>query len=319
MTTTEALWEAFLALGYQLTLKCASTGEYERVSPLMGQWLGWAEHAQPIGMTDVGLVDPVTAQQIRAIETSFLSPSRPQLTTEHIIAVRGERMKYRCLRMWIEQTGDEPRILSIWEDQQKQQDKDAQLRSALQQVEQLQEAFRRLQMDHEQLEQALTSDQERDSFAHLQIQMRREIDLSTREQREFSLVVMTLDATPNVKKNLRQLYGEALFRLLKKNTRAMDTFCTLSDDEFAVLLSGVGLTTSHHRMEELRRQCANSLVVHEGQESHFSVSMGIASFPHTAEQDDELLKRARLACEVAQQRGGNRVVLAPIDFSSPRP
>jgi GGDEF domain-containing protein len=81
-----------------------------------------------------------------------------------------------------------------------------------------------------------------------------------------------------------------------------------------VLLSGVGLATAHSRMEGLRRQCATQIVVHEGRELGFTVSMGVASFPHTAQTQEDLRQACEAAVEDARRRGGNRVALASIQF-----
>ncbi len=107
---------------------------------------------------------------------------------------------------------------------------------------------------------------------------------------------------------------EALGRLLRSNTRAMDASCRLDEDRFSILLSGVGLATAHSRMEGLRRQCATQIVVLEGKDFGFSVSMGVASFPHTAHTQEELMRAADQALAEAQKRGGNHVTLASIRF-----
>ena len=86
----------------------------------------------------------------------------------------------------------------------------------------------------------------------------------------------------------------------------------LSERRFAVLLSGVGLATAHSRMESLRRRCATDIVVHEGRELRFTVAMGVASFPHTAHSQAELLEACGAALREAQRRGGNHVALAAI-------
>ena len=86
---------------------------------------------------------------------------------------------------------------------------------------------------------------------------------------------------------------EALGRLLRGNTRAMDASCRLDESRFAVLLSGVGLATAHSRMEGLRRQCATQIVVLEGRNLGFTVSMGVASFPHTAHTQEALVRGRR--------------------------
>jgi GGDEF domain-containing protein len=69
-------------------------------------------------------------------------------------------------------------------------------------------------------------------------------------------------------------------------------------------------------MEGLRRQCATHIVAHEGRDLGFTVSMGVASFPHTASSADALMSASLAALEDAKKRGGNQVALAAIRFES---
>jgi GGDEF domain-containing protein len=46
------------------------------------------------------------------------------------------------------------------------------------------------------------------------------------------------------------------------------------------------------------------------------VSMGVASFPHTAHTQEELRAACESALAEARQRGGNRVALASIEFGT---
>jgi GGDEF domain-containing protein len=69
-------------------------------------------------------------------------------------------------------------------------------------------------------------------------------------------------------------------------------------------------------MEGLRRQCATQIVVQDGRDFGFSVSMGVASFPHTAHTRDELVQAADQALADAHRRGGNHVTLASIRFDA---
>ena len=96
---------------------------------------------------------------------------------------------------------------------------------------------------------------------------------------------------------------EAMGRLLRGNTRAMDASCRMDDRHFAVLLSGVGLATAHSRMEQLRRQCAQHIVPFNGQQIPFTVAMGVASFPHTAGSQEHLVAACDAALLEAQRRG----------------
>jgi diguanylate cyclase (GGDEF)-like protein len=231
----------------------------------------------------------------------------------------GQRREFSVLRQRLAGPEGQALIVAVWHDLGPERRREAQLRTALQQLEAQQLANEDLHK-HQALAQASPRDLDTGLFnrAHFDDQLRREVDLSTREHREFSLVSIEIDPLADdlsaigVAARLRVL--EALGRLLRSNTRAMDASCRYEENRFAVLLSGVGLATAHSRMEGLRRQCATQIVMHDGREIGFSVSMGVASFPHTAQTQDDL----RLACEAAvddaRRRGGNRVALASIQF-----
>ena len=149
----------------------------------------------------------------------------------------------------------------------------------------------------------------------------REISRCRRYGRTLSMVLIDIDRPSG---RVQQLGAaaearilEAMGRLLRGNTRAMDASCRLDDRLFGVLLSGVGLATAHARMEGLRRQCASQIVVLDGQELGFSVSMGVASFPHTAASQPDLMTACEAALASARARGGNHLALASIRFESP--
>ena len=69
-------------------------------------------------------------------------------------------------------------------------------------------------------------------------------------------------------------------------------------------------------MEGLRRQCATQIVMHEGRELGLTVSMGVASFPHTSSTQESLVGACETALQEAQRRGGNHVTLASIRFEN---
>jgi diguanylate cyclase (GGDEF)-like protein len=219
----------------------------------------------------------------------------------------------------VAQTGEQGKrwLCSVWTDQSPQRQKDAQLRAALEQLEQQQRANEKLRL--ELADQGL-----RDSATglytrpHFEDQLRREVDLSAREHREFAMVLIEIDPFVGRARELGEpaesrIY-EAMGRLLRGNTRAMDASCRLDERLFGVLLSGVGLATAHSRMEGLRRQCAAQIVVLDGQELGFSVSMGVASYPHTAASQQDLLSACEGALAEARRRGGNHLTLASIRF-----
>ncbi len=310
-----ALLEALAeAQGLGLAVKDALDGRYLRVNAALGAIFALAPEAW-IGRTDDELFDPVLALALRSADHAALAQGTV-LGSDHRFEWRGERRELTVLRS--AGLADGRRVIgSVWQDNAPARRREAQLRNALSQLEQEQKANEALR--REAVEQGL-HDRASGLYtrAHFEDQIRREVDLSTREHREFALVHIALDAfRPEVEaagERARERISEAMGRLLRGNTRAMDASCRLDERNFAVLLSGVGLATSHSRMEGLRRQCATQIVVLDGAELGFTVSMGVASFPHTASSQAELIAASQIALREAQRRGGNTVALAAIRF-----
>ena len=305
--------------GALLAVKEIASGRYVHVNARMAALLG-RPATEIVGRVDADMMESGLSAPLRAADQSTATQAGPQIG-EHRIERGGERREFSALRMaLVPADGSAPRYLcSVWTELTADRQKDAQVQRALQQLEQQQranEALRRETQDPS-LRDAATGLYQR---AHFDDQLRREVDLSSREHREFALVSVALDplaATVLARgPGARTSVLEALGRLLRSNTRAMDASCRLDEDRFAVLLSGVGLATAHSRMEGLRRQCATQIVMHDGKDFGFSVSMGVASFPHTALSQEELMQASEHALQEAQRRGGNHVTLASIRFES---
>ncbi|MGY4829588.1 diguanylate cyclase [Sphaerotilaceae bacterium SBD11-9] len=299
-----------------LAIKEAATGRYVHTNPRMAALVG-----RPVeGLTDEDWVDAEACVALRAADQSAMVQTVPQVS-EHRIEQGGVRREFTVTRLPLPPAdGGVPRYLcSVWLDTTAQRHGEAQLALALKQLEEQQQANESLRREmHDQgLRDSVTGLYQR---GHFDDQLRREVDLSSREHREFALVSVALDPLNDTARasgaEARTRVLEALGRLLRSGTRAMDASCRLSEDRFAVLLSGVGLATAHARMEGLRRQCATQIVMLNGQDMGFTVSMGVASFPHTAHTQEDLLQAADTALEQAQKRGGNHVTLASIRFEA---
>jgi diguanylate cyclase (GGDEF)-like protein len=272
-----------------------------------------------MGRADAELFDAALAGVLRSADQAAMAQREP-LTTEHRFDWHGERREFEVTR-WVSaaSVAGGSWLCLVWSDLAPARRREAQLRAALEQIEQQQRA-------NELLRRELADQAMRDPTsglyrrAHFDDQLRRELDLSTREHREFSVVFIEIDAQPA---NVQALSDAGVRRiqesaggLLRSGTRAMDASCRYDDHRFAVLLSGVGLATAHARMESLRRKCAAQIVVLEGQELRFTVAMGVASFPHTADSQEALVQASEAALTEAQRRGGNQLTLAAIRFAS---
>jgi diguanylate cyclase (GGDEF)-like protein len=302
--------------GVMVGVKDAADGRYLWVSESLAGFYGRGA-GEVVGRNDSELLDPTLGAAMRAADQTALAHGR-QITSEHRFDWRESKHDWEVVRVVSEVDGRRV-LVSVWRDLLPQRQREGQLQSALEQIEQQQAANQQLRREYG--EQVM-----RDSAtglntrAHFEDQLRREVDLSTREHREFALVLVSLDddservAALGARALDRVL--EAMGRLLRGNTRAMDASCRLQERRFAVLLSGVGLATAHSRMEGLRRQCATQIVVLDGEELGFTVSMGVASFPHTAHSQADLLTACETALAEARRRGGNTVALASIRFDA---
>ncbi len=304
--------------GEALAVKDLSSGRYVHANGAMLSWLG-AAGTNFIGSTDAELFSASMATAFRAAEHTALAQGGA-LTSEHGFDWVGQRREFGVLRVVSPADATGRRwITSVWTDTAVERQRHAQLRQALDQLQQEQRAHQNLR--HQLADHALRdADTGLHSRAHFEEQLRREVDLSTREHREFSIVAIEIDPPgPKLKMagvpGLHSVLG-AVGRLLRAGTRAMDSSCRLDDRRFGVLLSGVGLATAHARMEGLRRRGAAEIVVHEGVDLGYTVSIGVASYPHTAQSQDELTGACNAALAEAQRRGGNQVTLASIRFPS---
>ena len=298
-------------------VKDVASGRYVHANAAMNAIWG-PTRTTVVGATDADLLEASQWPALRSAEQAALGLPAGAVS-EHRLELGGEKRDFSVSRRALPGAdGGAPKyICSVWTELTAARRREAQLQQALGQLEQQQlaaETLRRESQDHA-LRDGITGLYQRVQFDD---QLRREVDLSSREHREFALVSIALDPpSPEVRAlgdiaTTRTL--EALGRLLRGNTRAMDASCRLDERRFAVLLSGVGLATAHARMEGLRRQCATQIVVLEGRNLGFTVSMGVASFPHTAHTQEALMDAAETALAEAQKRGGNHVTLASIKF-----
>ena len=314
---TGALLEVLNRLDAGVAVKEIATGHYVHVNARMAALFGRIP-ADMLGTTDMDLMAPSPAALLRAADQAAVAHPAA-LAAEQRLELGGQRREFSVTRLPIPRSGETApsHLCCVWTETTQTHQRDAQLQKLLVQLEQQQaanEALRRESRNPLAPEDTMGLYER----VHFDDQLRREVDLSAREHRQFSLVSIVLDPLTGSVLELgaegRARVLEALGRLLRSNTRAMDASCRVDAGRFAVLLSGVGLATAHARMEGLRRQCATQIVAVQGRELGFTVAMGVASFPHTASTQPALMEAADAALAEAVRRGGNHVALAGIRF-----
>jgi diguanylate cyclase (GGDEF)-like protein len=301
--------------GAPMSVKELDTGQYRYVNAAMAALFGCSVD-DVVGRTDAQLLSSHRAAALRAADHTAEAQHPQPSQTDHRFEWRGQRLHFAALRVLVPDPRQSARwlVASLWEDRAPVDEREHQLQGLRAQLEADQRLIERLRRDGTGDASGLSREQR-----VLDEQLRRELDLSARERREFTLVLIDLDrpqAPPEglAEDNVRMAGREALERLLMGSVRAMDTTCRLSGDRFGVLLSGVGLATAHARAESLRRQCAEYVLMVDGQSCGLRVSIGLSSFPHSARSKDDLMRSASLALLHASERGGNQLKLAGMPF-----
>lgn len=305
-----------------VAIKDARSGVYRWVNPAMQAWLA-ADGRPVVGLADRDLLSPAECALLRAADQRALAAPAETLgpdglagvPDEHRFERQGRRQVFRAWRLVLPglDSAAGPHLLTVWRDAAETERLGEQLRDSLAHIERQQAAIELMRREHAQ---GMDRPSELFRREHFEEHLRREVALSQREEREFALVLISIDRSDELRATqgqpALQRVVESMGELMRRNTRAMDVLAQLGDDLFAILFSGVGLATAHARAEQLRRACATQIVVQGGVPVRFEISAGVASFPHTAQTLEAVGEAARQALRDARERGGNQVALARI-------
>ena len=149
--------------------------------------------------------------------------------------------------------------------------------------------------------------------------MASEIARSRRSERPFSLLIADIDHFKLVNDKGGHRAGDDALRrigdLLTTRTRIVDIAARLGGEEFALLVpdtdSGGALAAADRLREELRADFKHDV-------APITVSIGIATFPHDADNADDLMLAADIAMYTAKRLGRDRceVVSAPVSAAA---
>ncbi|MFM7533341.1 MAG: GGDEF domain-containing protein [Rubrivivax sp.] len=326
------LWPALLAgRGQALAVKDASSGRYRAIGA------GWQalfglDPLACVGCTDAEIFGGAVASAWRAADQMALDRA-DAVASDHAFEWQGQWRELSVTRQGVQPEGEPGRqILSMWSDVRPQRQQARQLAEALSALQRAREAAEQLQAAPgepgagEDLRDPVSGLPGRLPFLE---QLRREFDLSAREGREMSLVLLQVDepaggegawSPPGAVE-----VGREIGSWLRAGTRTMDATARLDDTRYAILLSGAGLSIAARRAEALRasRQPApaatpgpeeGSAMADGAAAAPLTVSMGVASYPLSAASPEALLAAAEQALVRARARGGNQLALAGLSL-----
>jgi len=151
---------------------------------------------------------------------------------------------------------------------------------------------------------------------HLREALAAEIDRATRYRRPLTLLVADLDFLREVNNVHGHLAGDAVLAgigdVLRAELRSTDVAARFGGEEFCVVLPETPGQRAMVLAERIRRRVAEHEFPRgrEGAPISVTVSIGLASFPADAANDEELIAAADAAMYAAKARGRNRVCVA---------
>lgn len=133
-----------------------------------------------------------------------------------------------------------------------------------------------------------------------------------RQDIAFSLLMLDIDHFKNYNDKFGHTGGDIV---LKSLSRAMtdslkDSNSIISrfgGEEFCIILPSCDKKSAFKIAEELRAKIEKIKIILRKHETHVTVSIGVASFPQDAADEDELILGADKAMYAAKQKGRNRV------------
>ncbi|PIQ87888.1 MAG: hypothetical protein COV73_01730 [Candidatus Omnitrophica bacterium CG11_big_fil_rev_8_21_14_0_20_43_6] len=132
-----------------------------------------------------------------------------------------------------------------------------------------------------------------------------------RLDQHLSLMMIDIDFFKQYNDKFGHIVGDLVLKkmgiLLKETLGEFNPLlCRFGGEEFLVMLSGIDKKRSLVIAEELRQNIQTEKIVLRRQDTHITVSIGVASLPLDTKDEDELVQKADKAMYKAKEKGRNR-------------
>ncbi|HEY3291904.1 MAG TPA: sensor domain-containing diguanylate cyclase [Anaerolineae bacterium] len=140
-----------------------------------------------------------------------------------------------------------------------------------------------------------------------------------RESQPVSVVQVDIDHFKDVNEKFGQDGGDLVLRqtadFLRRNVRMSDAICRLGGDEFVTVLPNTPQDGALTLAERFRGGYSARAIDVGGVPLHLTLSLGIATFPKSASDADDMIAAADLAMAAAKRAGRDRTATAlPINM-----
>jgi diguanylate cyclase (GGDEF)-like protein len=167
---------------------------------------------------------------------------------------------------------------------------------------------------HAEIERMAVTDGLTGLFNHRHFQERLETEFR-RMQRfsvPFSLLLIDIDFFKKINDTFGHPEGDkvlkAVAHMIRETVRNIDVPVRYGGEEFAAILPGTDRSGALTMAERLREKVGNTVFPLDRNEIGITVSIGVATYPHDAENREQLLERADQALYYAKKNGRNRSI-----------
>jgi diguanylate cyclase (GGDEF)-like protein len=149
---------------------------------------------------------------------------------------------------------------------------------------------------------------------YLMEQIEREFARASRRRIPLSLLMIDMDGLKGINDRFGHNEGSAFLKqlgaIIKANTRTSDVGARLGGDEFVLLSPDTDVTEAKEIGERLLAETRHYRRQIDGWDVGMSVSIGIATYPTHASDEDEIMSKADEAMYEAKRAGKNQLCLA---------
>ncbi len=142
--------------------------------------------------------------------------------------------------------------------------------------------------------------------------LKEECNRGLRKDIIFSLLMLDIDYFKNYNDKFGHTSGDIVLRNLSRTiTDFLKKFDPMisrfGGEEFCIILPSQNKNRAYRIADELRVRIEKAKIILRKQETHVTVSIGVASFPEDASDAEELISKADKAMYEAKQKGRNQV------------
>lgn len=149
---------------------------------------------------------------------------------------------------------------------------------------------------------------------YFDLRLREAVDHGERYGSKLTVMLLDLDHFKRINDSHGHPAGDLALlhvaRVLRENVRNSDVTCRYGGEEFAVLFHEQSTEDSVVPAERIREAIESLALSHAGQTIHFTVSMGLASYPKNGRDADAVVNAADQALYEAKRRGRNQVCIS---------